>query len=71
VLPSVWFWMKSQVLCYFTAHFRCLYSCSLSFCIFDVQEVDLLVQSVSYCGCYGVVALSVVAVYLNVYVVGR
>jgi hypothetical protein len=36
---------------------------------FDVQELDLLVESVSYCGSYGVVALSVVAVYLNVYVV--
>jgi hypothetical protein len=41
------------------------------FLFFDVQEFDLLVESVSYCGRYGVVALSVVAVYLNVYVVGR
>jgi hypothetical protein len=35
------------------------------------SEFDLLVESVSYCGPYGVVALSVVAVYLNVYVVGH
>ena len=37
---------------------------------FYVQEFDLLVESVSYCCPYGVVALPVVAVYFNVYVVG-
>jgi hypothetical protein len=31
----------------------------------------LLIESVSYCGSYGVATLAVVAVYLGVYVVGR
>jgi len=48
-----------------------LYSCSLSFCFFDVRELDLLFEFEWYCGSYGVLAFSVVAVYLNVYVVGR
>jgi hypothetical protein len=64
----MWFWMKSQVLCHVAAQFRwCLYSCSSRFCFFFyVQELDLLVEFVLYCGSYGVVAS-----YLNAYVVGR
>jgi len=68
----MWFWIKSQVLCHVAAQFRWfLYSCSLSFCFFDVRELDLLVEFEWYCGSYGVLAFSVVAVYLNGYVVGR
>ena len=37
----------------------------MNFLFFDVQEFDFLFESVSCCGCYGVVALLVVAVYLN------
>ena len=43
----------------------------VQFLFFDVQEFNLLVESVSCCCPYGVVALPVVAVYFNVYVVGR
>jgi hypothetical protein len=39
--------------------------------LFDEKKLDLLFESVLYCGSYGVVALWVVAVYLNVYVAGR
>ena len=43
----------------------------VQFLFFDVQEFNLLIESVSCCCPYGVVALPVVAVYFNVYVVGR
>jgi hypothetical protein len=43
----------------------------IKFLFVDVEELGPLDEFVSYCGSYGVVALSVVAVYLNVYVVGR
>jgi hypothetical protein len=37
---------------------------------FDEQELDVFVESLSYCGAYGVAAWPVAVVYLNSYVVG-